>query len=64
MSAHSVTDSYVATCKPSGTYLFVHIFPQVIFLVVNSQLGLDAAEGEVAHLVAQLAEAPKVQGSL
>ena len=56
--------TYVATCKPSGTNLFVHIFPQIIFIAVNGQHGLDAVEGEGAYLVAQLAEAPKVQGVL
>ena len=42
----------------------MHIIPQIIFLAVNGQLGLDAVEGESAYLVAQLAEAPKVQGIL
>ena len=35
-----------------------------MFLAVNGQLGLDAVEGKGAYLVAQLAEAPKVQGIL
>lgn len=50
--------------ESSAPDLLVHIIPQIIFLAVNGQLGLDAVEGEGAYLVAQLAEAPKVQGIL
>ena len=64
MSACSLTGADIVIGKPSGADLLVHIFPQIIFFAVNGQFGLDAVEGEGAYLVAQLAEAPKVQGVL